>query len=419
VRKIWAVIRREFVERIRSKWFWISALLGPVFFGAMIVVPVLFAGAGGTRRIAVVDGTTGAFGARVVAGLRGGKIFRATRVPAGVGVVDSLTQLVGAKQLDGFLIVTDAVVETGTAEYRASNVSSLRDVAELQDVLARVAVAARLERQGVDPAVVGRAQLRISLDTKKISGSRTTGESAAQSFALAYVMGVVLFLVITIYGVNVMSSVVEEKTTRIVEVLVSSLRPFQLMIGKVLGVGAVSIFQFVLWGLGAKLLLSQRQALLAGMGGAEEARQVFQMPHLSAATLGVFLGYFLGGFFLYSAMYAAVGAMSSNEQEARQAQQPVMFLLMIAYVSMFGLTNNPESTYAVTLSLIPFTAPIAMPVRWAASTVPAAELVGSLGLLVAGIVAVTWVAARIYRVGILMTGKRPNLKELVRWIRAG
>jgi len=419
VRKVWAVIRREFVERVRSKWFWISALLGPVFFGGMIVVPVLFAGAGGTRRIAVVDGTTGAFGARVVAELRHGKIFRATRVPAGAGVVDSVTQLVGAKQLDGFLIVTDAVVETGTAEYRASNVSSFRDVAELQDVLARLAVAARLERQGVDPTLVGRAQLRISLETKKISGSKTTGESAAQSFALAYVMGVVLFLVITIYGVNVMSSVVEEKTTRIVEVLVSSLRPFQLMIGKVLGVGAVSLFQFVLWGLGAKLLLSQRRALLAGLGGVDEARQVFQMPHLSAATLGVFLSYFLGGFFLYSAMYAAVGAMSSNEQEARQAQQPVMFLLLIAYVSMFGLTNNPESTYAVTLSLIPFTAPIAMPVRWAASTVPVDELAGSLGLLLTGIVAVTWVAARIYRVGILMTGKRPNVKELVRWVRAG
>jgi len=419
VRKVWAVIRREFVERVRSKWFWISALLGPVFFGAMIVVPVLFAGAGGTRRIAVVDGTTGAFGERVAAGLRHGKIFRATRVPAGAGVVDSLTQLVGAKQLDGFLILTDAVVETGTAEYRASNVSSFRDVAELQDVLARLAMAARLERQGVDPALVGRAQLRISLETKKISGSTTTGESAAQSFALAYVMGVVLFLVITIYGVNVMGSVVEEKTTRIVEVLVSSLRPFQLMMGKVLGVGAVSLFQFVLWGLGAKLLLSQRRALLADLGGVEEARQVFQMPHLTAATLGVFLSYFLGGFFLYSAMYAAVGAMSSNEQEARQAQQPVMFLLLVAYVSMFGLTNNPESTYAVTLSLIPFTAPIAMPVRWAASTVPAGELGASLGLLAAGIVAVTWMAARIYRVGILMTGKRPNLRELVRWVRAG
>src|SRR5439155_12290516 len=102
VRKVWAVIRREFVERIRSKWFWVSALLAPVFFGAMIVVPVLFAGAGGTRRVAVVDGTTTALGARVAAGLRAGKIFRPTRVPAGVGVVDSLTQLVGAKQLDGF-----------------------------------------------------------------------------------------------------------------------------------------------------------------------------------------------------------------------------------------------------------------------------------------------------------------------------
>src|SRR5256712_7713301 len=175
-------------------------------------------GAGGwpPRRIAVVDATTGAFGERVAAGLRHGKICRATRVPAGAGVVDSLTQLVGAKQLDGFLILTDAVVETGTAEYRASNVSSFRDVAELQDVLARLAMAARLERQGVDPALVGRALLRISLETKKISGSTTTGESAAQSFALAYVMGVVLFLVITIYVVNVEGSGVWGETTRIV-----------------------------------------------------------------------------------------------------------------------------------------------------------------------------------------------------------
>src|SRR3989475_7075358 len=136
VRKIWAVIRREFVERIRSKWFWFSALLGPVFFGAMIVVPVLFAGAGGTRRIAVVDATTGAFGERVAAGLRHGKIFRATRVPAGAGVVGSLTQLAGAKRLDGFLLLTHAAGATRTAAYRASNASSFPDVAELRDVLA-------------------------------------------------------------------------------------------------------------------------------------------------------------------------------------------------------------------------------------------------------------------------------------------
>jgi len=132
----------------------------------------------------------------------------------------------------------------------------------------------------------------------------------------------------------------------------------------------------------------------------------------------VFVAYFLGGFFLYSAMFAAVGALSSNEQEARQAQQPVSVLLMVSFFGMFAMINDPNSSLAVTLSLIPFSAPIAMPVRWAAGNLPVSEVALSLAILVTAIVAVTWVAARIYRVGILMTGKRPNLKELVRWVRA-
>src|SRR5437773_6384473 len=200
---------------------------------------------------------------------------------------------------------------------------------------------------------------------------------------------------------------------------VSSLRPFELMLGKGVGVGAGSIFQFAIWGLGGRLVLSQRAALLgtAPPGGVGQ-EAVFQLPPVPAATVTVFLAYFLGGFFLYSAMFAAVGAMSSNEQEARQAQQPVVFLLMIAYLSVFALANDPGSTYAVALSLVPFTSPIAMPVRWAAGRVGVNELTGSLELLGAGIGGVTWIAARIYRVGILMTGKRPNLQELIRWVRA-
>src|SRR6184192_433687 len=265
----------------------------------------------------------------------------------------------------------------------------------------------------------GRAQLRIDLRTKKISGSATTGESSAQSFWLAYVMSIVLFIVIAVYGVNVMSSVLEEKTTRIVEVLVSSLRPFELMLGKVVGVGAVSIFQFAIWGLGGRLVLSQRAALIGNVAPADVGQEAaFQLPPVPATTVAVFLGYFLGGFFLYSAMFAAVGAMSSSEQEARHAQQPVVFLLMIAYLSVFALANDPGSPYAVALSLVPFTSPIAMPVRWAAGSVSVSELVMSLALLGVGIGAVTWIAARIYRVGILMTGKRPNLRELIRWVRA-
>jgi len=420
VRKIWAVIRREFVERVRSKWFWVSAILGPRFFAAIVIIPLHFAAAGGTKAIVVVDGTTSGFGARVADSLARDSAFTfAGLTTPRSGVLDSLAQEVGAHRLDGFLVVTDATVERGTAEYHASNVSSFRDIDELRAVLAALALNARLERAGVDPGTVSRAQRPIKLETKKISGSKTTGESSEQSFWLAYVMSIVLFIVIAVYGVNVMSSVLEEKTTRIVEVLVSSLRPFELMLGKVVGVGSVSIFQFAIWGLGGRLVLSQRAALVGNLSPGDVGREAaFQLPPVPAATVAVFLTYFLGGFFLYSAMFAAVGAMSSNEQEARQAQQPVVFLLMIAYLSVFALANNPGSMYAVVLSLVPFTSPIAMPVRWAAGSVGLNELVGSLVLLGAGIGVVTWIAARIYRVGILMTGKRPNLRELVRWVRA-
>ena len=418
MRKVWAVVRREFIERIRTKWFWVSAILGPLFFAALFFLPLLLARGGGTKHIAVVDGTTSGFGARAAAALGSGKTFRVARVAAGAGVIDSLTREVGTKRLDGLLIVSDTTVQTGAAEYRASNVSSFKAIEELRRVLTTLALSTRLEGAGVNPDVVARAQIRINLDTKKISRGKTTGESSGQSFSLAYFMATLLYMAIILYGVNVMSSVLEEKTTRVVEVLVSSLRPSQLMLGKLVGVGAVSLFQFLIWGVSAQLLLSRRTALAGRLSGVEEVGEVFQVPHVSAATAAIFLAYFLGGFFLYSAMFAAVGAISSNEQEARQAQMPVALMLMVAFFSMFGMLNDPGSTYAVTLSLFPFTSPIAMPVRWAAGSLPTMELAGSLLLLVLAIGGVTWVAARIYRVGILMTGKRPNFKELVRWVRA-
>lgn len=419
MRKIWAVVRREFVERVRKKSFWVMALVGPVFFAAVFVLPSILAGRQATKDIAVVDGTTTSFGARVVEQLNAadsGRAFRATRVPVGQRTLDSLAAEVGAKRLDGFLVVTDAVVDSGQAEYRASNVSAFQTIGVLERKLAEVVTAARLERDGVDPRLVARAAGPVQLKTTKISGGRVTGESAAQSFSLAYFMSVILYSAILIYGINVLSSVLEEKTTRIVEVLVSSIRPFQLMLGKVVGVGMASVFQFLIWGVSARLLLAQRRHFL-GTQDVSEAGQVFQVPHVSGATVAVFTAYFLGGFFLYSAMFAAVGAMSANEQEARQAQQPVMWLLILSFVSSFGLLGDPNSSFAVTLSLVPFSAPVVMPVRWAAGTLPPGEIVLSLAILAVSIVAVTWVAARIYRVGMLMTGKRPSIRELARWVR--
>ena len=418
MRKVWAVIRREFLERVRSRWFWVSALLVPLFLAALILLPAAFASSGGPKRIVVVDGTSSSVGRRVAEALRAGPVFQASRVADAPGVIDSLMREVGAKRIDGVLVLAGDVVGTGAAEYRATNVSSLRDIGELQRVLGGVVTTARLERAGIDPAVMARAEQSIRLATQKISGSETTGESSAQSFSLAYFMGIILYMVILMYGVNVKSSVLEEKTTRIVEVLVSSIRPFALLCGKVAGVGAVSLLQLAIWGVAGRVLLSQRAALAGRMGGLDSGGGLFQVPHVSTATAVIFLAYFLGGFLLYSAMFAAVGAMSSSEQEAQQAQQPIVLVLVASFLSMFALLNDPNSPLSVTLSLVPFTSPIAMPVRWAAGDLPPLQLAASLVLLAAGIVVVTWVAARIYRVGILMTGKRPNIQELVRWVKA-
>jgi len=415
VHKVWAVIRREFVERVRTKWFWVSAILGPVLFGGIIVFQIVQSMGGAVRNVAVVDSTSDKLGNQVIEALEASGSFRASLVPARPGVIDSLRDLVESKQLNGFLIITDDLVQTGRAEYQASNLG-MQTIEALQRTLGRLVVKARLEQKGVNPGVVDWAQIRIALDQKKISHGRAVSDSATQSFFTAYMMAILLFMAILLYGVNVMSSVLEEKTTRIIEVLVSSIRPFQLMLGKILGAGAVSFFQFVIWGVSARVLLSLRGPIARALG-ADPASVTMTLPRIPAATLAVFIAFFLGGFLLYSAMFAAVGAMSSNEQEARQAQQPVTYLLMISYLSILGLTNDPSSTFARTLSLVPFTTPIATPVRWTAGSMPTWELVMSLVILAIAIVGVTWVAARIYRVGILMTGKRPTMKELVRWVR--
>lgn len=417
--KVWAVIRREFVERVRTKWFWVGTILGPLLMVGIIAFQILMAKrAGGERQIVVVDATTTDFGQYVVAQLSSAvPRFHPRRVEARAGIADSLFREVVDKRLDGFLLIGDSTLEHGTAEYRGSNVTSINDMEQLESTLRRLIFAARLERRGIDTLVVQQAEIPVRLTTNKISGSKLTGESGSQSFFTGFGMAILLFIAILMYGVNVMSSVLEEKTTRVVEVLVSSLRPFELMIGKVVGAGAVGLVQITVWITSAKLLSGFRQG--AGGGVAAGATPVgFQFPQIPTATLLIFAVYFVLGYFLYAAIYAAVGAMSSTESEARQAQVPVQLLLMVPYISFFTLLNDPNSPLAVWMTLVPFWSPIATPVRWGATPIPIVELVASLAILLASVLLVTWIAARVYRVGILMTGKRPSVKELVRWVRA-
>jgi ABC-2 type transport system permease protein len=420
VSKVLAVVRREFVERVRTRTFWIWTFLGPVMLVGLIAFQIFLATrTGGARTVAIVDGTTTSAGARVQTELAASIArFRFVTLPNTAPVLDSLRGAVVAKQLDGFLIVTDSTFSAGAAEYRGSNASSVSDMETLERALRQVVFSARLERAGIDPKLVKQAEMRINLATLKITKEGVTGETGGQAVALGFGMAVVLYIAILMYGIQVMSSVLEEKTTKIVEVLISSLRPFEMMLGKVVGAGAVGLVQLVVWAT-SFLVLTANQGRLASLLGQAGAGSMggFRMPQVPLTTFVIFLSYFLLGYFLYAAIFAAVGAMSNSEAEARQVQAPVTMLLVVPYISFFGILNDPHGSLATTMSLIPFFSPIAAPVRWAASPFSAGELVASIAILAATVMAVTWVAARIYRVGILMTGKRPSIRELVRWVR--
>lgn len=423
MRKIWAVIRREFLERVRSKWFIIGTVLGPVLMFGIIAIPILVGERGGNRTVTVLDATTTGFGERLTEMLDGAGTVIAQRVitdaPSLEDAAGSLARRVELEAIDGFIIVTDAVVDDGRAEYRGRNVTSLTDMQTLQVILRNAVFSERLRREGVDPSLVARARIPVNLTTKKIRDGQVTEESGEASFFLAYAMWFLLYIAILLYGIQVMGSVVEEKTTRVIEVLTSSLRPFQLLAGKILGVGAVGLLQLGIWVGFGKLMLDQRVRVASLLGQGEEAAALanLSLPEVSFMTIAVFLAYFLLGYFLYAAMFAAVAAMVNSEAEARQAQTPVVMLLVIPTVLMIGILDNPDGSMAVALSLIPFTSPIGMPVRWAATPIPLTELAGSLAILVATVVAITWIAGRIYRVGILMYGKKPGIRELIRWVR--
>jgi len=433
--KLWAVIRREFQTRVQSKAFVISTILGPLLMGFMMVMPILMASREtGSKRIVVIDGAGGNFGQSLERELsearRGGgtdaqpryeviRIAARGRVQA---VQDSLVPFTGlardtVHRLDGLLIATDSAVDAGVVKYLGDNVGSMSDMGMLENFIQNVILSERLQRRGVDPAIVRAASGRVNLVTAKISEGRLTGESGAASFALAYAMAFILYLALLIYGIQVMTSVLEEKSNRIMEVLASSLTPFQLMAGKVVGVGAVGLLQLGIW-VGTAMFLSHNAVAIAGFFNMppESAAQM-PLPAISWDLLIVFLAFFTVGFFLFAAAYAAVGAMCNTMQEAQQYSTAVTLLVAVSFFSIFSLLNDPNGSLARVFSLIPFFAPIVMPVRYSLTSIPLYEVALSFAITVLGLFGVAWIAGRIYRVGILMYGKKPSLKEVFHWVR--
>ncbi|HEY4100550.1 MAG TPA: ABC transporter permease [Gemmatimonadales bacterium] len=435
--KLFAVIRREFIARVRTKAFMISTVILPVFIVAITIVPALMMrGSSRTMHIAIADGTTDSVGNVVAADLKAITITPGDEpMPAytvdlyhGAGHIDALRdslvsrtardRAIDPATFDGVLVITDATTATGKADYLGANTSSIDAMNQLESTLSHVLMTRRLERSGVDPKLVAGAMTRADLSTTKVSDGKATGQSGAESFAIAYFMGFLLYFVVTIYGQQTLTSVIEEKSSRIMEVLASSLRPFQMLLGKVIGVGSVGLFQMTIWA-ATFFFVSRDRAQLAGLFHVSPAAmQQLPIPTMPVGLLVVFLVYFVLGFLLYGALYAAIGSMCNTVKDAQQYMMLVTMVLVFGFFGVFALMRDPTGSFGVTLSIVPFVSQFAMPVRWSLAAVPAVQLVMSLIFSVIALLGVTWLAGRIYRTGILMYGKKPTLVEVARWIRA-
>jgi len=410
--KLWAVVRREYIERVRTKGFVIATVLGPLIMAAMMVVPALLARSGGKAlQIAVLD-TDGTLRPAVEAALRevqvdGKPRFDVQKGEEGPGREAALKKAVLAGRLDGYLALPADAVATSTASYYGRNVSNLGDRRTLERRVGDVLVGRRLATAGLDPAKVKDLTRELDLKTIRLSASGEREDRGA-AFFLSVILLMILYTSILMWGQLVMTSVIEEKTSRVVEVLASSLPATNLLWGKLLGVGAAGLTQFLVWS-GSLAALS-----LAAAGPMVGS---FKMPDVSPLVLVSFVVFFLLGFLFYASLYASIGAAVNTVQEAQNFVFPVILPLIIGLVCFPVVLESPDGPFSITLSMLPFLTPLMMFLRIVVLTPPWWQIALSIALLALAIAGSMWVAARIYRVGILMYGKKPTFPELMRWVR--
>jgi ABC-2 type transport system permease protein len=376
---------------------------------------------GGTHTVAVVTGDQPLFAEieRLItpASRRGGLIITVRREPPAEDSAEQralLKRQVLDKQLSAAVIIPRDVVESGKVEYLSTNVSAFRLMERLESAVSSAVVHRRLVVVGVAVDQVGPLTKPVDMVAVRISQDLTEHRNAAteRSFVLSYVLSFLLYMTLMFYGYFVMRGVLEEKSSRIVEVVVGNVRPFELMLGKIVGIGAVGLTQYSIWVV-VLLNLSMPGLLIATGQGAGDT-VLISSPWL----LFFFVVFFVLGYFLFSTFYAAVGAAFNTEEEAQQLQTLVSLFIALPMALMFVVLDSPDSTLSVILSLFPPFAPMLFFVRMTVQFPPAWQTVLCLVLLVATILGMARIAAAVYRVGILMYGKKPTIAEILRWVRS-
>jgi ABC-2 type transport system permease protein len=428
LRQALIVARREFLERVRTKWFLIVTILGPIGMVTAIVLPA-YLGVKSAKeglRVELLDRSGRDIGKQINVDAESNgvslsiKSVTASEVcPAGECVegepIAALEKRIRDEKIDGYLVLPSDVLEGGTAIYYGDNASSPLISHGLREVVHFAVFRTRGGDLGLDDLSITSLFGKVNFETQQTTG-QGKATSGRASFYVGYAVMFVLYISILLYAVAVLRSVIQEKSNRVVEIVVSSIKPLPLMLGKVVGVGSVGLLQLTAWGIMATLLVIFREEVL-GLFGVSGAG-AFEVPSLGVNDLLVILVYFLFGFFFYAAMYAAIGAMVNSEQEAQQAQTPVMLLLIVPVLCVQIVAGDPRGSVAEVLTQIPFASPILMPMRYLLDAVELPEMLLSLTILLLSLIGAVFVAAKVYRVGILSYGKKPSMKELWRWIRS-
>jgi len=422
VKQTAVIAKREYLARLKSKGFWISTILIPILMAAWAILPSLFmAKSKSTQRLTVID-QTGEIAEPLLAeieawaGKTGGQVtFDIDRDEPGPDPEAKRAEL-DRRVLDGeiqaWLWIDESALAENRVEYHAESVSNFLTQEALERALSTVARKVRLESAGYDVAAISTLTESIDLETVRVSEEGSREEGGLGGFALAFGLFMLLYMTTLIYGQQVMNGILEEKSSRVVEVILAVVQPTELMTGKLVGICLVGLTQLVIW-IGTAIALTA-PGLVAAIAFIPPD---VSLPTISPSILMHFFLLFLLGYFFYATLYAMIGASFNNVQEAQQMAGVAVIFVVAPWMFFMPIVNDPDSTLAVVTSLIPVFTPLLMMLRIALKMPPLWQILLGYALTTGLCIAMIWLCARIYRVGILMYGKKPTIQEIWRWVR--
>jgi ABC-2 type transport system permease protein len=425
MRNTWIILKREYLERVRSRTFLVLTLLAPAFMTALMILPAKLATMGQKAQHLVVVTSTQQLGEMVRQQLLSEPMVSEEAEDGEAApkaddqyVIDvdtnsteaertALRDRVSTRDIDGYLWMTDDMIAAHKVAWSGRETAGFREKAWVSDAVSRILRQREFAKAGMTNAQSQELLTPVKVESIRIERGRETKGSGSGRFLEIVVMVMLIYVAVLLYGISVMRSVLEEKTSRIIEILLSSASSTELMTGKLLGVGAVGLTQIVVWTVLAGVIALPSLA----------AQPNFSELQLSPLVMVSFVLYFLFGYLLYSTMYAAIGAITTTEQEGQQLQFLIVIPLVLSVFMLSPVIRTPDSAAVVWLSMVPFFAPIVMYARIVVQTPPLWQIALSLLIMVATIAGLVVLCARIYRIGVLIYGKRATLPEIMKWLK--